>query len=131
MARKSVLPYVVAAAQSLTANFTTIPTVINYLDNVGYQITVTTTNSTGTFAVEVSNDYRPPASGPEFPVPNAGTWTPLTLGGSAVPNANATNDTITISLNQLPFSAIRLSYTSTVAGTGVAKIILFAKTVGA
>ena len=132
MSRKSVLPFVVAASQSLAASFTTIPTIINYLDNIGYQITVTTSDSTGTFAIQASNDFRPAANGPEFPVANPGTWSTLTLGGAvAAPVAAAANDTIVIDMNQVPFSALRVIYTSTVAGTGTCKIALFAKSVGA
>lgn len=131
MARKSTLPYVVEAAKSLAVSFTTTPTVINYLDNVGYQIIVTTTNSVGTFTVQTSLDYRPAAT-PEFPVANPGTWSDLALGGAtANPVVAAANDTITIDLNEVPFSALRIAYTSTTPGTGTAKILLFAKTIGA
>ncbi len=131
MSRKSTLPFVVEAAKSLAATFTTTPTVINYLDNVAYQIIVTTTDSSGTFAVQASLDYRA-NSAPEFPVANTGTWTDLPLGGAtATPVANAANDTIVINLNQLPFSAIRIAYTAGTAGTGTCKILLFAKSIGA
>lgn len=129
MSRKSVLPYVVASAQSLAATFTTTPTVITYLDNCAYQINVTTTNSEGTFEVQGSLDYRP---GPttEFPVANAGSWVTLTLNGGT-PTVAAANDTILIDMNQLPFAALRLVYTAGTAGTGTCTINFLAKSVGA
>lgn len=85
----------------------------------------------GTFAIEASLDYRPAAS-PEFPAGNTGTWSALALGGdSAAPEAAGANDSIIISLHQLPYSAIRIRYTSSIAGTGTCQIIMFAKSVGA
>lgn len=59
----------------------------------------------------------------------AGHWIDLTLGGGT-PTIAAASDDIIIDLNQLPFSAIRLSYTSTVAGTGTAQIVAMSKAVG-
>lgn len=127
--RKNILHFPVATAQSLAASFNSIPTIVQNLDNCAYQIVVTTTNSTGTFAVQASLDYAPSASGPEFPAAIAGTWVDLTLGGGT-PTVAAANDQIVINLNELPFKAIRLAYTSTIAGTGVADIQFFGKQAG-
>ena len=128
MSRKLVLlPTEIATAQSLAAAFTTTPTVLSYQDNVAYQINVTTTNSTGTFSVEASMDYVPSGTG-NVP-PDAGTWATLTLDGS--PSAAAANDVIAISLNQVPFKALRIAYTPTIAGTGTCDILIMARTVGA
>ena len=126
MARKNIVPYKVATAQSLAAGFTTIPTVIAYLDNCSYQINVNTTNSTGIFEVQASLDYRPQEPGES--TPNPGNWSTLPLTG--VPSVSTVSDTIILDLNQLPFSAIRLSYTPTVAGTGTADIYLLSKQLG-
>lgn len=126
MARKNTVVYTLAAAQSLAASFNTRPTLIRYLDNCSYQINITTTNSTGTFAIQVSDDYS--VYEPTGDVVNPGTWSPLPLGGTPV--AAGANDTITIDLNQLPFYAMRLSYTSSVAGTGTAGIYLTCKQLG-
>lgn len=126
MSRKNVLPYKIATAQSLATSFTTAPTVITYTDNISYQINITTSNSTGTFAVETSDDYqKDPTTNALI---NAGRWVPLTLSG--VPTVAAANDTIDIALNQVPYGAIRLSYTSAVAGTGVCDIYFLSKQVG-
>lgn len=127
MARKNIVVTKIASAQSLAANFTSIPTIINYLDNVAYQINITTSNSTGTFAVQASLDYA--VSEPGTQVTNSGTWATLPLGGGT-PSVSGANDTILINLNQLPFAAVRLQYTSTVAGTGVADIYIEAKQIG-
>lgn len=126
MARKNVLVTELVAAQSLAASFTTQPTIVKFLDNCSYQINVTTTNSTGTFAVQVSNDYA--VSEPTDTVTNTGTWNALPIGGT--PTVVAANDVITIDMNQLPFYAVRLAYTSTIAGTGHVAIYITDKTLG-
>ncbi len=113
---------------SLSTGFTSPATVVRDLDNCSYQINVSTTDSVGTFAVEVSNDYyvNPSSDGT---VTNTGNWTALTLAGGT-PSVNLANDTIVINLNQLPFYAIRLRYTSTTAGTGTATIFITDKQLG-
>lgn len=113
-----------AINQSLTASFTTVPTMIDFLDNVGYQINVATTNSTGSFAVQVSLDYQ---SGLALENANAGNWTNLPLSGT--PTVVAANDIISINLNQVPFKAIRLAYTAGTPGTGTANIYIMSKEV--
>lgn len=125
MARKNTLTYEVASSQSLSASFTTPATVIQYLDNCSYQINITTTNSVGSFSIQGSNDY----SVNENNIINPGNWIDLSLGGGT-PSANAADDNIIISLNQLPFSAIRIAYTSSVAGTGTCDIFMTCKQVG-
>lgn len=124
--RKNVLsPELVAPAQSLAASFNTVPTMIPFLDNCAYQINITTTNSTGTFAVQGSVDY---VQATPIQPGNPGNWVSLTLGGTtAAPVAAAANDQIIINLNQVPFNALRIAYTSTVAGTGHADIYFMSK----
>lgn len=129
MSRKLTLVHTLISDQSLSAGFTTPPTVVRYLDNCSYQIIVTTTDSVGTFAVQASNDYYV-NEGNSNVVQNPGTWNDLTLAGGT-PFVNHTNDTIMVNLNQLPFYAIRLIYRSTTAGTGTCSIYVVDKTVGA
>ena len=126
VARKNTLVFS-QVGQSLAASFTTQPTVIRYLDNCSYQINVTTSNSTGTFVVQVSNDYQVNEGNFDV-VTNPGTWNMLPIGGT--PTVAAANDIITIDMNQLPFYAVRLAYTSTIAGTGTASIYLTDKQLG-
>ncbi len=129
MARKNVLPYQLLTNQSLAVPFTTIPTVVTFTDNIGYQIDITTSNSTGTFEVEISNNYA--VNNVTNTVENPGTWEPLTLGGpTANPIVSAANDIISISLNQLPFGAIRLRYIPSVAGTGTCSVWFLSKQIG-
>lgn len=125
MARKDTLLHELLVDQSLSSSFNSPATVIRYGDNISYQIDITTTNSIGTFSVQVSNDY---AVGPDNTITNAGTWNTLTLSGT--PTVDATNDIISISLNQVPYFAIRLAYTSSTAGTGTCNAWITSKQVG-
>lgn len=114
---------------SLSSAFNSPATVVRFSDNCSYQINIATTDSTGTFAVQVSDDYFVNEANGEV-VMNPGNWINLTLAGGT-PFANAINDFIAINLNQLPFYAVRLSYTPTVPGTGTCAIFISNKTVGA
>lgn len=118
-----------AAPFSLSTDFSTPATVIRFLDNCSYQINVTTTDSSGTFAVEVSNDYYV-NEGNDSVVMNPGKWIPLTLAGGT-PTVSAGDTLITVNLNQLPFYAVRLSYNSTTAGTGICRVFITDKVLGA
>lgn len=121
-----------ATPYSLTTTFSTQPTVVRFLDNCSYQINVSTTDSVGSFAVEMSNDYFVNPSSDNV-VTNPGTWIPLTLtsSGGAIPSVSAVDTNISINLNQLPFYAIRLTYTPTTPGTGTCKIYISDKVLGA
>ena len=111
MPKNSLAPVKLLTSQSMAANFNTAATTVTFLDNVGYQINVTTSNSTGTFAVQGSLDSV--------------NWASLSLSGTPV--AAAANDVIVININQFPFTYIRLAYTSTVAGTGTCDVYIDAK----
>ena len=127
MGRKNVLaPFKIASAQSLATAFQLAPTLVLFTDNITYQINITTTNSTGTFQVQVSNDYKIDET--NNTVSNAGTWIPLTLSGTPV--AAGANDNIVITLNQVGFNAIRLAYIPSVAGTGVIDAYIVTKQIG-
>lgn len=128
MSRKNTLITKLAAGTSLSSSFKSAATVVRYLDNCSYQLNVFTTNSVGTFQVEVSNDYYV-NEGNDSAVINPGTWVPLTLAGGT-PFVAAANDSIVINLNQLPFYACRMSYTSSTAGTGTVDIYITDKQIG-
>jgi hypothetical protein len=128
MGRKNTLVTQIAHAQTLSSSFNSEPTVVRYMDNCSYQINIMTTDSTGTFSVQVSDDYYV-NEGNDAVVTNPGNWATLTLSGT--PTVAASNDTIVINLNQLPFYAVRLAYTSTIAGTGTADIFVTDKVIGA
>lgn len=122
MSAKNNLVYQLLSNQSLSASFNSPPTVIRNLDNCSYQINATTTNSQGTFQVQVSNDYFVNEANGNT-VENLGTWVPLTLAGG-VPTVSAADTDISIALTQLPFYAVRLAYISTTPGTGICDIFV-------
>lgn len=126
MARKNVVVHTLEQDKSLAASFVTEPTLVKFLDNVAYQINIATTNSIGTFAVEASVDYA--VNEPTGAVTNPGNWTALPLGGS--PAAAGANDTILINLNQLPFNAVRVSYTASTPGTGTCDVLIQCRQLG-
>ena len=124
--RKNVLkPIPVASSQSLASSFNSTPTMIPYLDNCAYQINISTSDSTGTFSVQGSLDYN---QAEFYQLGTPGNWVDLSLGGG-VPTVAAANDSILINLTQVPFNALRIHYSSTVAGTGVADIIFMSKAI--
>lgn len=127
MARKNTLQSRIAQNQSLAASFNSPVTVIEYTDNVCYQINVTTSDSEGSFVVQASADYD--VNQPGTQVSNPGNWVDLMLAGGT-PTVAGANDSILIDLNQLPFKAIRLRYVSSVAGTGTCDIWIVTKQIG-
>lgn len=127
-ASKANLVYQLLSNQSLSASFTSPPTVVRTLDNCSYQINVTTTDSQGTFQVQVSNDYYVSEAN-SSDVINSGTWVPITLAGGT-PTVAAVSTNIVINLNQLPFYAVRIAYISTTAGTGTCNCFITDKRIG-
>lgn len=119
MSAKNNLIYKLLSNQSLSASFNSPPTVIRNLDNCSYQINVVTTDSQGTFQVQVSNDYY--VSEPTNVVENPGNWIPLTLAGGT-PSVVGVDTNIVIDLNQLAFYAVRVAYISSTAGTGTCNV---------
>lgn len=130
MSRKNVLIHELkvnnSTAISLASSFISEPTVITYMDNISFQINLTTSDSVGSFTIQGSDDYD--VSQPGTAVVNAGNWVDLPLSGT--PNANGANDTILVDMRNVPFVALRLVYTSSVAGTGTATAYIVAKQVG-
>lgn len=127
MARKNVLaPQLIADNQSLAASFESTPTMVTNTDNIAYQINVSTSDSEGSFSIQGSVDYQPAtANTPAV----AGNWSDLGLGGG-IPSVDAQDDTLLFNLSMVPFNALRVKYTSTVAGTGTCDIYVMTKQVG-
>lgn len=127
MAGKKVFktPTLQAVILPMATSFTTPAHEIEWGDNVSFQINVVSTTSTGTFAVQVSDDYTINLNNQ---VSNPGNWITLTLSGT--PTLTGASDQIGIALIGLPYTAIRLAYTSTVAGDGIATIFTTTKQVG-
>lgn len=87
---------------------------------------VTTSAASGFFTIQGSNDYD--ANEPGTQIVNPGTWVDLTLSG--VPSVAGANDSILISMNQVPFNALRVQFTNTVVGAGTVDIIMQSKQLG-
>lgn len=127
MARKNVMsPQRIATAQSMSASFQSSPTIIQNTDNIGYQINVSTSDSTGTFSVQGSVDYIPRT---EEQPGNIGNWIGLSLGGDPL-LVTAGNEQMLINLMQVPFNALRIAYVAGTAGTGTCDIYVMTKQVG-
>jgi hypothetical protein len=101
-------------SESMGSDVTSSATNIEGLDNVGIYIDFSGT-PVGTFAVQVSTDKGPPTR-----------WSDLEL--SPDPVASGSADTITMDLNNLPYSWLRLVYRRT-SGTGTLSAWISAKAV--
>ena len=114
MGRKSILgPITIASAQSLAADFESDETNVQQLDNISYQINVTTTDSIGVFYLQVSLDNI--------------NFSDIGVAGSVA----GANDVIIVDITEIAEPYIRLRYDSSTAGTGTCKIMLNAKVLGA
>lgn len=98
MSRKNVLKtYSIIANQPMNSNITSDITDITYLDNVGVQLSWTTSDAYGDFAIQVSLDGE--------------TWNSINLPVNV--SASGISDSAYIDLNQLSATQIRVVYTST------------------
>jgi len=113
LAKHVLNPIAIATGQSLAASFDSAATTVPFQDNLSYQINITTSNSIGEFNLQGSNDG----------INYANTNNTISVLGA--------NDVGIISINQWPYKYVRLSYTSSTAGTGTCDIIFHARTVGA
>ena len=91
---------------------------------VGYTVAWTGT-PTGTFSVEVSQDYVAPVGVQDEPL-NAGTWVPLTLSVPVL--AAGTADTAFIDVDVTGAAYVRLVYTAT-SGSGTLNATIAGKVI--
>lgn len=110
--KNNLYQYKILNAQSLGASFSSAPTNIEIMDNVSYQMNVTTSDANGTFTVEVSDDYNQDSQGN---IISAGNW--IALPVSVAMTLTGVNDTIMFDGNQISHPWIRLTYTRA-SGTG-------------
>lgn len=108
-----------SASLNMGADITTDVTNVQFSDNLGIQVSWTGTAPVGEIFIQTSNDYT---------ALNAGTWSDLDFGVPITVTGNSGNHVI--SINQVPFVAIRLFYDRT-SGTGTMTASLVMKTVGA
>lgn len=113
-------PFQVIKDGDMSANITSVATIITNLSMVSYQVTWTGSSPVGVVTVEASNDYSVDAAGK---VLNAGTWNTVT---GATANISGNTGKGMINLNQMPAFAIRLTYTAT-SGTGTLNATVVAK----
>ena len=114
--------YQVITDGSMAGDITSSVTNIQFMDNIGYQISFIGT-PTGTFEVQVSIDHMQDAQGN---VTNAGTWVAVALSPS--PTASGSADDIYIDLNQLSAPWVRLFYDRT-SGSGTCNAYICGKSV--
>lgn len=112
-------PALVVSAGDMSANITSLPTIIQQLSMVSYAVSWAGVLPIGSVSVEASNDY---SLNPDGTVANAGTWNqiPFLLNGSSVVTAipvsgNSGNGFIDI--DQHGAYALRLTYAAG-SGTG-------------
>ncbi len=108
------------AAASMGASVTSTVTNIQFLDNIGIQLSFTGT-PVGTFDVQISADHAQDANGN---VTVAGNWISLTL--DPVPTASGSADSIYIDINQTSAPWLRVVYTRT-SGSGTLNGYITAK----
>lgn len=118
--KKALLPYKLVDAESMGATVTSDPTNVQYLDNIGLQVTATGT-PTGTISVEATASSEDPRDG------SAAQWDELTFD-PVLPAIAGAPISFLINLNQIPFSRIRVVYTRT-SGTGVLNVTVAGKAV--
>lgn len=105
----------------MSAAITSVVTALPFLDNIGIQLNVTTSDAVGTFQVQVSADHAQDSQGV---VSNAGHWIPLTLSGT--PTVASADTDISIDINELAFPWIRVVYVRT-SGSGTVQGFITAK----
>lgn len=121
MARKNVLlHFKMLDAADISTTQTSPATDIAYLDNAGIVITWSGTSPVGTIDIECAN----PA-----PTEHEADWTWVPLNFGSVISVSGNTGLHTITMNQLPFTKIRLIYTAT-SGTGTLTAMLSVKQVG-
>lgn len=120
---KNVLsPINIVSAGDMSGNVTSSVTEILFLDNVSIQINLLSGSPTGSFDVQVSNDF---SRNPDGSVRNTGTWNSLPLTISLAISAGSPS-TLFADITETAASAVRLVYTRT-SGTGSFNAILAGK----
>jgi hypothetical protein len=112
--RPQLKPQVVVNAAAMTADVYSSPSNINGFGDVSYNLNWTGT-PTGTFLVEVCNDYVPSPPGVIPKEPQSGSWVALTLSTSVTASGSA--GIAAIDIVGTSFAWIRLHYVFT-SGTG-------------
>ena len=120
--RPILAPYSAITDGDMSADIISSVSIIQMISFISYTL-VWTGTPTGTFSVEVSNDYKRSSAGV---VLNAGTWVPLTLSAATVASGAAGSGFIDI--DGVAAYAIRLKYTAT-SGAGTLNAVVNGKVI--
>lgn len=108
--RKNVLnAFPLVSGGDLSANLTSDPVDMQYMDNAGISVAWTGT-PTGTISIQGSLDYKPTDP------PRAGNWFDLTFD-PALSQPAGSSGSILVNVNQLPYPWLRVNYVSA-SGSG-------------
>ena len=117
-------PQIVATAVSMSADGFSSYTNINMISALGY--TVSWTNgASGTFQVEVCNDYVSPTPGVQDAPANTGTWVPIVLSTPVATTGTA--GTAYIDVVGISAAWIRLHFVHTASTGGTFTAVLAGK----
>lgn len=116
-------PQKVITNASMGASIVSLITNVNLFSIFSYNLSWTGT-PTGTFSVEVCNDYEPSPAGVLQSPAVAGNWVPLTLSTPVVAAGSA--DTAFIDIDITGAAWVRLKYTRS-SGTGTLNATLAGK----
>jgi hypothetical protein len=120
MARKNVLqPYKLIVNGNMGATNHSAPVKVLYTDNIGIEVAFTGTPS-GVFTIEGAVIEEQDIA--------LATW--VDFGITPTMTASGSASSFLISLNEVPYSHIRITYTRT-SGTGSLNVTITAKSVGA
>jgi hypothetical protein len=122
MAGNTLIRYEIFLGADLSVSQISSVTGIQFLDNLGMQINITSGTATGQFDVEVSSDYA--VSEPGNVVTNGGTWGSI---ASPLINLGLPSPTL-LNLNQVPFPFMRLIWTPA-SGSGTCDAYIVGKSI--
>lgn len=122
MSRKNVVnPHKIFDAEDISVSATSSSTNVKKMDKASIRLDWSGSSLNGEVTVQASNDDLAPSD-------SAKSWYDVDMG-STITISGVSGDHLLV-FNELPFSDIRLVYTSS-AGTGTLTAILSAKVVGA
>lgn len=116
MGRKNTHNWAIIDSEDMSADITSDSTDVTNTDNIGIIVSWTGTSPVGELFVQVSNDNGTPT-----------TWVNLDFGAAI--NISGNSGSHDISINQLPYSKLRLFYNRT-SGSGSLVARLTQKQVG-
>lgn len=126
--RTTLRPATIINAQSMAADITSDPTVLNSISGVSYEASWSGTSPVGTLSAQVSNSYALSSTGA---VINAGVWTTVALvldTGLVATSVPVTGNTgsVVINLTGVQEYAIRLFYDAA-SGVGTMSAVICGK----